>query len=214
MTGDAIGRLLDAGLIAILRARSSRHLRAVADALIDAGVSALEITLTTPDAMRVLAELSRAVDPSVIVGAGTVLTTEQAEASIEAGARFLVSPTTSSEVALAARTAGVGYLPGTFTPTEVHTAARGGARAVKLFPAASVGPRFVRELHGPFPEIAVVPSGGIDIDDVPEWMSAGAAAVGLGGALVGTAASDGPDADLGRRAHRALAAVARARTRA
>ena len=211
MTGaDPVHQLIDAGLIAILRAPTSRHLPAIADLLLDAGIRALEITLTTPDAVAALAEIARRA-PQALVGAGTVLTTDQAQACIDAGARFLVSPAASPEVMGTARAAGIAALPGTLTPTEVLAAHQAGATVVKLFPAAVVRPRFVRELHGPFPQISIIPSGGVGIDDIPDWFAAGAAAVGLGGALLGTAADDGPDPSLAHRARRAIAAVTHAR---
>lgn len=207
---DPVHQLMDAGLIAILRAPSSRHLLAIADVLLDAGIHALEITLTPPDAVPALAEIARRA-PQALVGAGTVLTTDQAQACIDAGARFLVSPAASPEVMGTARAAGIAALPGALTPTEILAAHQAGATAVKLFPAAVVGPRFVRELHGPFPQISFIPSGGVGIDDIPDWFAAGAAAVGLGGALLGTAADDGPDPSLAQRARRAVAAVIHAR---
>lgn len=210
---DLTARLLDAGLIAVLRVDHGRHLPGIAHALVDAGITALEVTLTTPGAVAVLAELTRDLDESVIVGAGTVLSAEQAEQCVSAGARFLVSPAASPEVMDVARAADLVPLPGTFTPTEVLAARREGARAVKLFPASVVGPGFVRALHGPFPDLAVVPTGGVGIGDIGAWVAAGAAAVGLGGSLLGSAAHEGADAALHERARRAVSALAEARAR-
>lgn len=210
---DPTARLLDAGLIAILRAGDSRHLSAVAHALVEAGITALEVTLTVPGAMAVLAELTRDLDEPVIVGAGTVLTAEQAEQCVDAGARFLVSPAASPQVMSVARAAGLVPLPGAFTPTEVLAARREGARAVKLFPASAAGPGFVRALHGPFPDVAIVPTGGVGIGDIGDWIGAGAAAVGLGGSLLGSAVHEGADAALRERARRAVDALAEARAR-
>lgn len=210
---DLTARLLDVGLIAVLRAGSSRHLTAVAHALVEAGITALEVTLTTPGAVTVLAEMTRDFDESVIVGAGTVLTAEQAEQCVAAGARFLVSPAVSPDVMSVARSAGLVPLPGTFTPTEVLAARQEGARAVKLFPASVAGPGVVRALHGPFPDMAIVPTGGVGISDIGDWIDAGAAAVGLGGSLLGSAANDGADAALRERARRAVDALAGARAR-
>lgn len=210
---DLTARLLDAGLIAVLRVEDSRHLPGIAHALVAAGITALEVTLTTPGAVAVLAELTRDLDESVIVGAGTVLSAGQAEQCVSAGARFLVSPAASPEVMAVARAADLVPLPGTLTPTEVLAARREGARAVKLFPASVVGPGFVRALHGPFPDLAVVPTGGVGIGDIGAWIAAGAAAVGLGGSLLGPAAHEGADAALHERACRAVSALAEARAR-
>lgn len=200
-----------AGLIAVLRAGTARHFRAVTEILVEAGVRVVEVTLTTPDAVPVLAELTSAFDDEVIIGAGTVMTADQAEACVAAGARFLVSPTASPDVIAAARVAGVPAYPGALTPTEIVTAHRSGAPAVKLFPASAVGPRFVRELHGPCPDIPLIPSGGIEPQDVAAWLAAGAAAVGLGSPLIGPAGEHGPDRGLAERARAAVTAVVRAR---
>lgn len=206
-------RLLDAGLIAVLRADDSRHLPGIAHALVEAGITAIEVTLTTPGAVAVLAELARDFDDAAIVGAGTVLTVEQAEQCVAAGAHFLVSPAVSPEVMDVARAAGLVPLPGTFTPTEILAAQRTGARAVKLFPASVVGPAIVPALHGPFPDVAIIPTGGVGIGDIGDWIGAGAAAVGLGGSLLGSAVHDGADAALRERARRAADALAQARAR-
>ena len=147
-----------------------------------------------------------------MIGAGTVVTADQAEACIAAGAAFVVSPTASPDVTATARIAGVAAFPGALTPTEILAAHQGGAAAVKLFPASAVSPRFITDLHGPFPEIQIMPTGGIGIDNITGWLHAGAAAVGLGSPLIGAAAVDGVDRGLVDRARRAVAAVAAART--
>lgn len=204
-------RLTDCGLVAILRAPSTEHFAAITDTLLDAGVRAVEITLTTPGALRSVRELARAHGPQVLIGAGTVLTADQAEACVDAGAAFLVSPTAAPDVVSTARIADVAVLPGALTPTEILAAHRAGASAVKLFPASAVTPRYLTDLHGPLPGIPVVPTGGIALTDIPAWTAAGAAAVGLGGPLIGSAAVDGVDRQLAERGRQAVRAVAEGR---
>jgi 2-dehydro-3-deoxyphosphogluconate aldolase / (4S)-4-hydroxy-2-oxoglutarate aldolase len=207
-------RVVAARVIAILRAPTAKHFLPVADALVAAGVQAIEITLTAPDALDAIARVSAEFGRSAVIGAGTVLTADEAEACIDAGAAFLVSPTAAPDVVAAAQIAGVAAYPAGLTPTEVVGAYRSGATAVKLFPASAVGPRFIADLHGPFPDIPIIPTGGIAIEDIPDWIAAGAVAVGLGGPLLGDAARDGRDIDgLRKRARRALAFAARAGTR-
>jgi 2-dehydro-3-deoxyphosphogluconate aldolase/(4S)-4-hydroxy-2-oxoglutarate aldolase len=169
-----------AGLVAILRARSARHFPAITETLIEAGVRVIEVTLTASDAVAAITGLTQRFGAAAVIGAGTVMTADQAEACIDAGAAFLVSPAASPDVMAAARTAGIAAYPGALTPTEIITAYNAGAPAVKLFPASAVSPRFVTDLHGPCPEIAIMPTGGIAIGDIGTWLRAGAAAVGVG----------------------------------
>jgi 2-dehydro-3-deoxyphosphogluconate aldolase/(4S)-4-hydroxy-2-oxoglutarate aldolase len=202
---------LASGVVAILRAASAQHFARITETLLENGVRAIEVTLTTPGAVGAITELAEAFGNDAVIGAGTVLTADQAERCVDAGAKFLVSPGAAPDVVAAARIAGVAAYPGAFTPTEVLQAHHGGATAVKLFPASVLGPRFVRDLRGPLPEIEFLPSGGIGIDEVAAWIHAGAKAVGLGGPLLGSAVRDGPDAALADRARRVLAAVAEGR---
>lgn len=205
-------RICSAGLVAILRARSAQQFPAICDALMGAGVCVIEITLTTPGALESITSLAAHYGDGAVIGAGTVITADQAEAAIEAGATFLVSPTASPDVIATARIAGIAAYPGALTPTEILTAFRSGAPAVKLFPASAVSPRFITDLHGPCPEIPIMPTGGIEIGDIATWLHAGAAAVGLGSPLIGAATTTGVDKDLTDRARRAVAAVHDARS--
>jgi 2-dehydro-3-deoxyphosphogluconate aldolase/(4S)-4-hydroxy-2-oxoglutarate aldolase len=200
------------GVIAVLRAPTTVHFSAISETLVDNGLCAIEIALTPPDALDSIATMSKAFGDNVVIGAGGVITADQAEACVEAGAEFLVSPTASPDVVAAARIARVPVYPGALTPTEILAAHRGGASAVRLFPASVVGPRFVTYLHGPMPQIEILATGGIAIEDVASWISAGAAAVGLGRELIQTTASSGVrGGDLARRARQAVEAVAIAR---
>lgn len=215
-TGAApiLARLTASGVVAVLRSADATRLGPVCEVLAAAGIRALEVTLTTAGAVDAIAALRaahRADD--VVIGAGSVLSAVDAEACLEAGAQFLVSPIAAPDVVAAARLAGVPALPGAFTPTEICAAYYGGADAVKVFPAAALSPRFIADVHGPLPGVPLVPTGGIGLNDVEAWLRAGALAVGLGGALQGDAcASDGDLDALADRARRAAAAVLNARS--
>lgn len=181
---------------------------ALADALLRGGIRTLEITLTSRDAIasiRRVAAASR--DLGLLVGAGTVVDLEGAASAVEAGAGFLVSPHTDLAIVDWAAARGIPVFPGALTPTEIHAAWSAGASAVKLFPASAVGPSFIRELRGPFPEIPLLPTGGLTLASLGEFVGAGALAVGLGGGLIG----DGEPAGVAARATEAVAAVAAAR---
>lgn len=208
----ATAAVIRSGVVAVLRAATADGFRAVADVLVEAGVTALEVTLTTRGALDALAGLARELPPDVVVGAGTVLSADDAKACADAGATFLVAPVLVPQVAAVADTRGIPVYPGALTPTEVFTASRGGAPIVKLFPASAVGPRFVKDLHGPLPDVRIMPTGGIDLGDIADWLTAGAVAVGLGGPLIGDAAAGGSLGALADRARRAVEAVAIARS--
>jgi 2-dehydro-3-deoxyphosphogluconate aldolase/(4S)-4-hydroxy-2-oxoglutarate aldolase len=184
-TRAAVAQRIRAGrVIAILRLAQAEQLISVAHALVRAGACTLEVTLTTPGALEGLAELRRTLLGSgITLGAGTVLDASAAEAALAAGADFLVSPALLPEVVAAAHGADRVAMPGCFSPTEVFRAWQLGADFIKVFPASVLTPRFLRELQGPFPNLPLVPSGGVRAEQVGEWFAAGATAVGLGSGL-------------------------------
>jgi 2-dehydro-3-deoxyphosphogluconate aldolase/(4S)-4-hydroxy-2-oxoglutarate aldolase len=196
-------------VVAILRAENADRAEAVVDVLVEAGVRSLELTLTTRGALEVVERLAKRVPSDVEIGVGTVLTAEEVDRSVDAGATFVVSPSVDQEVIAAALRRGVASYPGAFTPTEIVAAWKAGASAVKLFPAGSLGPGYLKAVRGPFPDIPVVPTGGVGADDIGPWLAAGALAVGMGGPLIGDALA--ADGDLDALAERATAAVAAAR---
>jgi 2-dehydro-3-deoxyphosphogluconate aldolase / (4S)-4-hydroxy-2-oxoglutarate aldolase len=206
-------QLRDTGVAAILRADRPDHLEAVAHELAAAGITCLELTLTTPGALDALARLRRGLDAGVALGVGSVLDAAQAQAALDAGAEFLVSPGVCEEVARAAGAGAVPCYPGAFTPTEVLAAWRLGAPAVKLFPAATGGPRHLRDIRGPLPDIPLMPTGGVALEQIADYVAAGAVAVGLGGPLIGDALRSGSTAGLRERARAALQAVTEGRAR-
>ncbi|KUL42295.1 bifunctional 4-hydroxy-2-oxoglutarate aldolase/2-dehydro-3-deoxy-phosphogluconate aldolase [Actinoplanes awajinensis] len=199
--------IADSGLVAILRAPTAGGFSVVADVLVSAGITALEVTLTSQGALAAIAALRRQLPPGAIIGAGTVLTPDDARAAVDAGASFLVSPVLDT---LAGQS--VPCYPGAYTPTEVYRAHLAGAPMVKLFPAGGLTPAYLKDLRGPLPHVRILPTGGINLDDITAWLTAGASAVGLGGPLVGDAATGGSLTALAARAKRAVDAVAQARS--
>jgi 2-dehydro-3-deoxyphosphogluconate aldolase/(4S)-4-hydroxy-2-oxoglutarate aldolase len=206
-------QLADTGIVAILRADREEHLPAVSRTLAEAGIRCLELTMTTPGAVEALGRVRPQLDRDIALGMGSVTTAEQAAAALEVGAEFLVSPGVCPEVVRAGVAAGVSCYPGAFTATEILAAWELGASAVKLFPAATGGPRHLRDLRGPLPYVALIPTGGVAIEQIGDYLAAGAAAVGLGGPLIGDALEGGSLESLRERAGAALAAVREARAR-
>jgi 2-dehydro-3-deoxyphosphogluconate aldolase/(4S)-4-hydroxy-2-oxoglutarate aldolase len=187
-------------LVAIVRARSVDHLADTADTLVTSGVSVLEFPLTTPGVLDVLGGVAAQHASAAHVGAGSVTTVEKARAAHAAGAGFLVTPNVEPAVIEYARNAQLPILVGAFSPTEIHTAWTAGATAVKVFPGSLGGPGYLRELlRGPFPDIPLIPTGGVGIAAVTDYLEAGAVALGMGSALLGSAPDGGPQHELRSR---------------
>ena len=176
------------GVVAVIRLKDAAVLHSVAHALIEGGVRALEITMTVPGAIGLIAQLAASLPAEVIVGAGTVLDADTARQVIDAGAQFVVSPVFKPEVIEAAHRHDVPVLPGCFTPTEILAAWEAGADCIKVFPATALGPGFFRDLRGPLPQIRLMPTGGVTRENAGEWIRAGAMAIGVGTALVDASA--------------------------
>jgi 2-dehydro-3-deoxyphosphogluconate aldolase/(4S)-4-hydroxy-2-oxoglutarate aldolase len=176
-------------VMAIIRTGSQEQADAAARAAIEAGVRSIEVTFTTPGALAVIADLVRDY-PDAVVGAGTVLDVAAAQSAVAAGARFLVSPHLDTELVGWAIAHDLPAYPGTATLTEIVTAVRAGAPAVKLFPASAYGPDFVRAVHGPLPDVQVMPTGGVTVATAADWIAAGAVAVGVGSELTRGDASE------------------------
>ncbi|HVJ86159.1 MAG TPA: bifunctional 4-hydroxy-2-oxoglutarate aldolase/2-dehydro-3-deoxy-phosphogluconate aldolase [Caulifigura sp.] len=185
MSRDAhMKRVLDSGLVAIIRSPSSDVLVDVAEALVAGGIDVMEVTFTVPNALDVLAAVRKKLGDRILLGAGTVLDTETARAALLAGAEFIVTPTVNVKVIEMCRRYDKVIMPGGFTPTEILTAWEAGADAVKVFPAEIGGPAHLRAVKGPFPQIRLLPTGGVTLDTLSDFVKAGACAVGLGSALV------------------------------
>jgi 2-dehydro-3-deoxyphosphogluconate aldolase/(4S)-4-hydroxy-2-oxoglutarate aldolase len=189
MRTDRLDRITDGGVIAILRGVNTADAVAVADAVVDAGVTALEITADTPNAMSSIEAISDRVDDA-LVGAGTVLDAETARAAQLAGAEFLVTPTVNRNVIRTANRYGTPIAVGAYTPTEALEAYQAGADAVKVFPAKTGGPDHVAAIGGPLPQIPLVPTGGVSAENAGAYVRAGAVAVGVGGSIVDHEAID------------------------
>jgi len=167
----------------VIRGKAEQVLSVVA-ALVEGGVKAMEITFTVPRAPEMIAETLRHFGDQILLGAGTVLTTEQAEAAVAAGARFIVAPNTNFEVVRFCNQRDIAVMPGALTPTEVAAAWQGGADVVKLFPAETVGIAYLKALRAPLPDVPIMPTGGVDVGNAADWLRAGAFALGVGSQLV------------------------------
>ena len=210
-----VATLREGGIIPVIRAESADAATAVVEALMEAGLTVAEITMTVPRAIEAIASVSKRFGDKVLIGAGTVTDAETVKRTLDAGAQFIVSPCLVPEVIAAARRAEVVVLPGALTPTEVLDAFRQGGDMVKVFPAQNVGgAAYLRALRGPFPNIPLVPTGGVTLDTVAEMFNAGAAAVGVGSEMISKDALARRDyAAIGAIATRFLAAVRQARSR-
>lgn len=195
--------LLSTRIVAILRAEDSTRAEAVVDTLVEAGIRCLELTMTTRGALEVVERLAARIPDGVDLGMGTVLTAEEVDRAVDAGARFVVSPSVVPAVIGAAGRHRIASYPGALTPTEIHAAWAAGASAVKLFPGGSLGPGYLTAVRAPLPHIPIVPTGGVDVESVGAWLEAGSVAVGMGGPLIGDAMA--PDGDLAALADRARA---------
>jgi 2-dehydro-3-deoxyphosphogluconate aldolase/(4S)-4-hydroxy-2-oxoglutarate aldolase len=174
----------DCGIVAVVRAESGDLAEKALRAALDGGVNVVEVTMTVPGAIGVIKSLAGSLGRDVILGAGTVLDPQTARDCIDAGAKFIVSPNTNPETISAAKSAGAAAMPGALTPSEVVTAWQAGADIIKVFPGNVVGPSYIKDLHGPFPQIPFMPTGGVDLTTARDWLAAGAVALGVGGALI------------------------------
>ncbi|MFI1338297.1 bifunctional 4-hydroxy-2-oxoglutarate aldolase/2-dehydro-3-deoxy-phosphogluconate aldolase [Streptomyces sp. NPDC020845] len=200
---DITPQLLRTRVMAILRSDDGSGLPAVARALTAGGITCLEVTLTTPGALDVLARIRDELGSGVAVGAGTVLTTGQARDALSAGAQFLVAPNVDTAVIGDAARGGTPFYPGAWTPTEVATAWEAGAAAVKLFPASTGGPAHLRQLRAPLPHVPIIAVGGVGVTQARFFLDAGAHAVGIGSPLLRGADRDPPPEALDRLTDRA-----------
>jgi len=181
---DVATAIEEAGVIAVIRIKEAERLREIVDALAEGGVRVLEVTMTVPGAVDLIRALAPSLRPGVLLGAGTVLDGDTASRVIDAGARFVVSPVSRPELIEVCHRRDVAVMPGCFSPTEILAAWDAGADFVKVFPATALGPSFFRDVRGPLPSVKLIPTGGVTIDNAGEWIRAGAAAVGVGTALL------------------------------
>jgi len=191
MSESTQGIIERVGLIAVLRAKSAAQGHAVVEAMIAGGLTVVEVTMTVPGAIHLLKELKKAYGANLLLGSGTVTTAAQAEATIEAGAEFVVSPSLHLEVVSATKSNGKLSIPGALTPTEAITAWESGADYVKIFPCSAVGgASYLKALLAPFPHLKLIPTGGVTLQNAESFLQAGARALGMGSDLVNLAAVD------------------------
>ncbi len=210
---DATARWLEAlGIVAVIRVKDPDKVHAIASALAAGGVRALELTMTVPRAVDLIRELAPDMPVGFLLGAGTVTDAATARRVIDAGATFVVGPVFRPDVIQACHERDVPAIPGCFSPTEIFTAYEAGADIIKVFPATALGPQYIKDVRAPLPQIRLMPTGGVTVENAGDWIRAGAVAVGLGSALVDQASVDEGRFDaITARAERVVASIAAAR---
>jgi len=202
------------GVVAVIRLKDPARLRAVVDAMAEGGVRALEVTMTVPRAVDLIRELAPTLPEGFLLGAGTVTDPAAARAVIDAGATFVVSPVFRPDVIAACHDRDVPAMPGCFSPTEILAAHDCGADIVKVFPATMLGPQFIKDVRAPLPQLKLMPTGGVTLDNAGDWIRAGAVAVGVGSALLDAKAIENGRYDvITANARRVVENVAAARAR-
>jgi 2-dehydro-3-deoxyphosphogluconate aldolase/(4S)-4-hydroxy-2-oxoglutarate aldolase len=175
---------MELGLVAIIRTPTRELVIPVCEALINGGLLVVEVTMTVPDALGALREMNEKFGSRALVGAGTILNAQQCNAAIDAGAEFIVTPITKTEIVAAAHARNKPVMLGAYTPTEAQLAHEAGADFIKIFPADKLGPGYIKNIRAPLPHLRVVPTGGVDLQTAPEFLKAGCAALGVGSSLV------------------------------
>jgi len=209
---DVLAKVKELGLLAVIRGPSADLTVQIVDALVAGGVKGIEITYSTPNAEQVVAALAKKYGDAILLGMGTLTETRQAESAKAAGANYLVSPICEPELVKAMVASGLAVMAGALTPTEVFQAYRLGTDVVKIFPGSLTGPAYIKALHGPFPQIPMMPTGGVSAANVGEWFAAGAIAVGAGSELAPTnLAKEGKFDEITRRAAEFVQVVQSAR---
>jgi 2-dehydro-3-deoxyphosphogluconate aldolase/(4S)-4-hydroxy-2-oxoglutarate aldolase len=180
-----LGRIRDLGLVPVVRAQSAEEASQAIDAIREGGIDVLEVTMTVPDAVPLIAQVVKRFGKDAVIGAGTVLDAETARAVILAGAQFVVTPTLKAETIACCKRYGVPVFPGALTPTEVLTAWEAGADMVKVFPCSALGgASYIKALKAPLPQVDLVPTGGVNLETAADFIKAGSSALGVGADLV------------------------------
>ncbi|HET6456959.1 MAG TPA: bifunctional 4-hydroxy-2-oxoglutarate aldolase/2-dehydro-3-deoxy-phosphogluconate aldolase [Armatimonadota bacterium] len=196
-----LDRIIECGIVAIVRGQSDDLILKAIEAALAGGINVIEVTFTVPNALQIIEKLAGQLSSDVVLGAGTVLSPEKAASAIDAGAQFIVSPNTDVSVIEAAKSRGVPVCPGALTPTEVVTAWQAGGDVIKIFPANVMGPKYLKDLHGPLPDVPFMPTGGVNLSTAREYLENGAVALGVGGDLINKKLMDeGNFADITNRA--------------
>ncbi len=209
---EVVAQIRNLGVVAIVRADTGDEALAAARAVREGSLRAIEVTFTVPGAAEIIRRLAEEMGDEILLGAGTVLTVDQAREAVAAGAEYLIAPDTDPEVIAEAHRLGRPIFPGAFSPSEVARAWKLGADLIKLFPAARLGPAYLKDLRGPFPQIPLVPVGGVDASNCADYFRNGAVAIGVGGKLVDRALlREGRYDEITRRARELAATVQVAR---
>ncbi len=187
---EIVKKIKELGAIAVIRMSDTEKLKKVVEAIHNGGVSAIEITMTTPNALNVIEELSKAMGDEILIGVGSVLNISTAVDAINAGAKYVVSPILKIEIIMEVHKYDLPVLPGCFSPTEIQLAYEKGADIIKVFPADVVGMPFFKAVKAPLPHLNLMPTGGVSLTNAGEWIKSGACAVGVGSALLGKKAID------------------------
>lgn len=187
---ETLTQILSTGAVAVIRMKDPKRLSKVVEAIRGGGVKSIEITMTVPGAVDIIAEMARTAPSDVLIGAGTVTEKKAALDVIRAGAKFVVGPVLNLDIIAACKEYDVVCMPGCFSPTEILAGWNAGADIIKIFPATSLGPKYFKDIAGPFPMIRMMPTGGVTVDNVGEWVLAGAVAVGIGSDLLDKKAID------------------------
>jgi 2-dehydro-3-deoxyphosphogluconate aldolase/(4S)-4-hydroxy-2-oxoglutarate aldolase len=210
-----VTEILNSGVVAVIRANSKDQLPGLAAALLEGGIPAIEVTMSTPKALAGIEALADSLGDRAVIGVGTVLDAHTCRDAIAAGAQFVVSPVLDEEIIATTKRYGKISIPGAFTPTEILRAWTLGADVVKVFPSTSLGPQYLKDLLAPMPQLRLTPTGGVDLKNAGDWIKAGAACLGVGSSLVtkdALAENDWPSITANARAF--VQAVATARGKA
>lgn len=187
---EIIKRIEDTGIVAVVRAENTEKAMNISKACMAGGIDAIEVTFTVPGAHKVIEDLTNEFGNKLLVGAGTVLDSETARIAILAGAKYIVSPGFDLDTAKLCNRYQIPYMPGCMTITEMITAMEAGADVIKVFPGSAFGPSFIKAIKGPLPQAVLMPTGGVSLDNVDQWIRNGCVAVGAGGALTKGSAED------------------------
>jgi len=181
---EIVKNIIENGVVAVVRTKHPDKLVRIAEAIYEGGIKHIEITMTVPNALKMIAEVRGSANAKIIIGVGSVLDSDTAQKAIDAGAQFVVSPIFNKEILSTAHKNNVPAMPGTFTPTEIFNAQEQGADIIKVFPADVLGMSFFKSIKAPMPNLKIMPTGGVTLDNAGDWIKAGACAVGIGSALL------------------------------
>ncbi len=185
---NIVQKIIESGIVAIVRVYEEEKVLPTAEALIEGGIYALEVTMVVPNALQIISKLDKEFGDNIMLGVGSVLNAETAVKAIDAGAKYVVSPIFDIEILKASHKLNTPIMPGCYTPTEIFNAQEAGADIVKIFPADKLGMGYIKTIKAPMPHLNVMPTGGVTLTNAGEWINAGACAVGVGSALTDTTA--------------------------